>query len=1158
MIALFLSLITLYSTDQIIVQQSTSSSMHVKVAFSDYSKIEQKPVARFILAENKPTATYQITKTDSTVPVSEYIRPNDHTSPVEIGNPVIMNNVRLYPILVRPNYFNENSNVYCEEYEIEVQYAVNSKQLELSGALRNALKGLILNLPENGQYAPAGYLIITPDGLINDVLPLAYWKERKGWTVEVRTLSQTGSTANEIRNYIANAYNTWTPRPEYVLLIGDVNYIPAASSSPSLTDHPYTMISSGDFFSDLLIGRLPAASASELNTMVAKIIGYETDPYMTSTTWFKRALMVGANQPGFMTTPIPTKRWTRDRLLEYGFNTVDTVFHPMPSSSISNSIDQGVIFVNYRSGEGDPNGWPWPDFRNDDINALNNGRMLPIVTSITCFTGHFGYGTCFGEAWLRAGSAGNQRGAVGFFGSSSPSTHSRWNNCLDYGIYWAFAREDIAELGPGLYRGKMEVYTNFPGDTTVSSGSGFYFHSYNLLGDPSMSVWTDIPDSFLVTHSASMSVGASSFSVQVSNSSSQPVENAMVSLYKANEVKEISFTDAGGNADFNFTTSTQDTLFVTVTEHNYKPYRGHCLVNNSSVYVGYYDHTINDPSGNNNGQVNPGETIELGVTLKNYGNSTAATSVSARLTTDDPLVTVTDSLKSYGSISPGATAATSSFVFNVSTGAQNGHILKFDLEITSNQGNWSGSVWIDVLAPEFLYQWDQVIDGGNGVLEPGETADYIISIQNIGQLNGSNISAVLRSINPGVVVTDSIGSFGNIALGDSATNNSNRFSLSAVSSISPGYALDMVAILSGDNNFTDTVEFSMTLGVVNQSKPFGPDDYGYFAYDDTDVGYLEKPDYNWVEIDPAHGGLGDTLSLLNDETKTMAMPFSFKFYGDWYDQVSISSNGYIAMGSTWVADMYNWQIPAAGGPPLLIAPFWDDLDPNATDSSGNVCYWYDATNHRFVIEYSRVQHLHDPTNPTPAELQTFEVMLFDPQYYPTQTGDGEILFQYYDITNDDVWHNYATVGIEDHDHTTGLEYTFANHYPDAAAPLANNRAIKFTTDPPDTFFGIREFKNSAAANSWLEISPNPFRQRLEIRCMIRDPGSTIQDVALGIYDATGRLVRYFNPESSIMNQGSCFWWDGKDNTGKKVAEGVYFVRLQAANVAIARKVILVD
>lgn len=1170
MILLLLILNITNNENRVIIKVSTPSMIKFQVEFSELNQIEQRPITRFIVSEFPPQFDYKISKIDS---FSEPTH-NDKIEniPIYIGKPFNIKRCNVYPIVIYPYYLKQNFKTHYKSIEITLNYAPKAKEMNLSPSLQKVFKHLILNLAENEDALPLGYLIITPNSFYDEVQSLARWKEKKGWNVEVKTLSETGGTAGEIRNYIANAYQTWSPPPEYVLLIGDKDSLPAYPDLPvSWTDYPYTLIEGNDFLAELLIGRLPANTAAELNTMISKIIGYEKDPFLDETSWFKRALMVAANHPvGQMTTPIPTKRWVRDRLYEYGFNTVDTVYYPPTSSGvpITTSINQGVIFVNYRAGDANINGWIFPSFENDDVLGLSNGWKLPIVTSITCFTGQFGAQTCFGEAWLKAGNPVNPKGAVGFIGASAATTSSRWNNCLDYGIYWAFLKEHIYNLGPALYRGKMEVFMNFPNDTSWSSGSSYYFHTYNLLGDPSLDVWTDIPDTFKVSHNATTPIGTNYFSVQVENSSSQPVEGTMVSLYKNGEVKEVEFTDASGNVSFNFSTSSQDTLFVTVTKHNFKPYSGYCLVTSSTVYVGYYDHTIDDSGGNNNGEVNPGEPIEMAVTLKNYGTSTTATNVSAKLTSTDPLVTITDSIKTYGSIAPGATSTTSPFIYNVSNNAKNNHIIKFDLEISSSQDDWNSSVWINVKAPEFIYQWYQILDGGNGILEPGETSDVIISIKNTGGLIGNNITGILRS-EPGVSIVDSTGSFGNIAIGDSSTNNSNPFRVSASSSLSPGHPIIFTTVLSGDNNFSDTVEFRIAVGVFDQTKPLGSDGYGYFAYDDTDVDYTERPTYSWVEIDPDLGGSGTILDLLNDETKTVSMPFNFKFYGDLYNKVSISSNGYIAMDSTWIADMYNWGIPAAGGPPLLIAPFWDDLDPNATDSSGNVCYWFDSQNNRFIIEYSRIQHIHDPTNPTPAELQTFEIILFNPEYYPTETGDGEILFQYKKIDNDDQWHNYATVGIEDRDHTNGLEYTYANTYPDAAAPLTDSRAIKFTTDPPDTFpfpgidDQVSHFNSSILS---LSVYPNPFREKTDIRFQpapssgarpgISDMGDKIEYTKLKIYDVTGRLVKSFRHTPDAL-RSTQITWDGTNDREDKVPEGIYFVRLETESHSIMRKIILI-
>ena len=91
----------------------------------------------------------------------------------------------------------------------------------------------------------------------------------------------------------------------------------------------------------------------------------------------------------------------------------------------------------------------------------------------------------------------------------------------------------------------------------------------------------------------------------------------------------------------------------------------------------------------------------------------------------------------------------------------------------------------------------------------------------------------------------------------------------------------------------------------------------------------------------------------------------------------------------------------------------------------------------------------------------------------------------------------------------------------------------------------------------LNIHPNPFRDRAQIRYEIRDTGYEIQDISLRIYDATGRLVKSLNPESRIENQESAISWNGDDNAGRKLPGGVYFVTLETPDRELVEKAILV-
>ena len=1158
-----LLLLTLFASDaidaRILTIQQNPSAILAEIGFTDAG--EDNYFTRFFLSPAAPEGYIDVLDCDT---LRNGNRKEGRADIFKIGPAVKLGRYNLYPVMIKPVIDREGFQARIKRIRLRLSITPYT-EVKIAPALALAYKNLIMNYQYDPLAKPQGLLIITPNSFNSAVQPLADWKEKKGWKVTVATLSQTGNTTTAIKNYITNAYQTWNPAPEYVLLIGDKDSLPTFTISSNPTDHPYTTLDGSDFFSDLLVGRISVASVNDLNTVVAKIVGYETTPYTTDTAWFKRGLMVGANYPSGMTTPLPMKRWVRERMLTRGFDQVDTVYYPPVANGvtpITNAVNQGVTFINYRGGIATWGGWDFPSFYNTDVLGLANGWKLPVITSIVCLTGNYN-AECFGEMWLRAGNPVTPKGGVGFFGASPPTTHSRWNNCLDAGMYWGLLEEDIHFFGPMTYRGKLEVYANFPLETSPTSGSEFYFNAYNLLGDPSLELWTGVPQNLTVNHPATVPTGTNYFSVQVLNAASQPVPGALVSLYKRNEVKALEFTDATGQIAFQIGTSTPDTLFVTVTKHDFKPYCGNALVTNAAVYVGYYGHVINDPSGNNNGEINPGETIQMPVTLKNYGTTTTADNVTAKLTCSDPLVTITDSLKSYGSILPGGTAAAAPFVYYVSVNAKQNHTLRFNLAVNSDQGNWNSILDLIVKAPAFEYGWHQVLDGGNGILEPGEISDLVVSVDNSGGLAGTNINGILRSLNPAVTVSDSTGSYGTVNVGDSSVNNSDRYLVTAAAAVAPGHRIDFELLVQGDVNFLDTAYFSLIIGPVTAAAPFGPDAYGYYAYDNTDAGYPESPAYNWVEIDPGFGGSGTELTLGNDETKTIGLPFPFKYYGTTYARLSICDNGYLAMDSTWIADMYNWHIPAALGPPLLVAPFWDDFDPNSTDSSRGVYYYNDAASHRLIIEYSYVQHIHNnpPNPPAPSELQTFQAIFCDPVYYPTQTGDGEIIFQYNRIFNDDIWHDYATCGIEDAGHTTGLEYTFAGIYPAAAAPLADGRAIKFTTDQPDPFPGVGETKTATGEGILFSVYPNPFRTQTDIRLLIIDNRYQITDdsekiTSLKIYDISGRLVKSFS--SSDIGHRLSVTWRCEDQSGRAVPPGVYFATLSAGKKTAVVKLVIIE
>ncbi|KPJ71211.1 hypothetical protein AMJ52_08810 [candidate division TA06 bacterium DG_78] len=95
--------------------------------------------------------------------------------------------------------------------------------------------------------------------------------------------------------------------------------------------------------------------------------------------------------------------------------------------------------------------------------------------------------------------------------------------------------------------------------------------------------------------------------------------------------------------------------------------------------------------------------------------------------------------------------------------------------------------------------------------------------------------------------------------------------------------------------------------------------------------------------------------------------------------------------------------------------------------------------------------------------------------------------------------------------------------------------------------GIKEYEIISNITAVLEISPNPFRQKTDIRFQILD----VSDFELRIYDISGRAVKIFDqPKSPII-------WRGIDENGNKLPSGVYFVKLEVAHYTTTKKLLLI-
>ncbi len=926
-------------------------------------------------------------------------------------------------------------------------------------ALRAETVGALLRGPES----PAGrgaYLIITAPQFASALQDLVEWKTLTGFEVHVVTTDETGMSQTAIRDFIRTAYETWQNPPRYVLLVGDVEFIPTWNISGNVSDHPYACVDGGDFLPDLSVGRFSAKLLGEVAVQVAKTVGYESSPDTTSSSsWFGRALLVAGNLNS--STPVALNRWFRQELLAAGFTQADSVYYPgwyEGRAPITYFTNPGVSLINYRGWAYGITGWQAPKFISDDIGLLQNGARLPVVFSIVCHTGDYGNadGDCFGETWLKAGTVEAPKGAVGFIGTGEPWSHSRWNDQFDISLCDAICQSGLRELGAIQTAAKLSLLPQFPEeiymDETVDpeESAEYYIHVYNILGDPSLEVCTETPHPIRVHHPRSMSFATNAAEIQITAADgTTPLAGVRLALVQGGALAGYGVSDGEGWARFSVALTSLGPIDVTATGSGVYPWRSVMEVIQPASGL-----TCTGASLGGSGFLVPGVATDLRPEVRNTGSG-AIGATSATVSGPDG-VELIESATSFGPLASGAAGTALEAVrIRVDSGTENGARLRFLVAptIPPDVALPATEFWLEVAAPAFACLAQD--DGGDGIFDPGEDVSLILTLRNDGPVAAGAIAAQLQAPPTGALsLTDPAGAFEVIAPGLVGSNTADPFALHIADTTAIGTVVPLTLHLTSAEGPQCVVPFNLIVGSADYSAPTGPDSRGYYAFDSADIDYpAQVPAFDWLECSTLYGGAGTFLSRILDNKRgaLMELPFPFTYYGTPYDSVRISDNGWISFDTTYWYDVRNWRLPDVWGGACLVAPFWDNLvprlDPSDDDyvpNTDGVYAFYDESQHRMVFEWSRMKNWEGDTD----DYQTFELMLLDPAYYPTPTGDGEIIFQYKQISNDDVMRMYATVGIEDSSETVGLLYSYSNEYASGAAPLSPGLAIRITTAPP--------------------------------------------------------------------------------------------------------------
>jgi len=1105
--------------------------------------------------------------------------------PVRLGEPSVLREARIVPVTIFP--------VQCESGASEAEILVSAEIVirtgmdigvnpllshrgRVSASWIPVYKSVIVNWRSiDGLDSPEDphILIIAPGYYVDELEEFVDWKEKAGYVVTVVRRGDIGNnpTADDLRNYIIAQYDTLVPAPDYVIFVGDLTQLAVMyrytddprtifsdySLYGNYTDENYfAAIAGDDVFPDLFFGRWVVNTGDEVTKIAQRTIYHERNPFGTGSSLdslrFAKASMASDVTE---VSQAQTKRYVRQMLLEHDFAQVDSLYGSDAPQPLIAWIRGGRNFVNYR-GSGWSFGWAGINFYVDQIPSLDNFWKLPIVTGIGCGVAKFDQPPCFGEVWMLEGTLNNPEGAVGFLGPCW-NTHTRYNDVLDSTLYRAILDYEILHLMPAFVAGKLmfweifEPYFTYSGVQEVTETA---IRQYLCLSDPSLQLYTRIPQRLSVHHPSGISFGDINLVVNVPNLLPLGLDS----------VKVCAWVEPG---DFVFGWATpfhenvilpvtipfsSNGIWLTLTGDNVLTYQTEIpIAPADELMVHNRSYLADTLAGNGNGIFEPGESIAWQEEGLNIGPETAQ-GVTAILQCEDSRIAISQPESQFGDVASfDSVLGSPPFEFSISDTCQHADLLEFEVVWNSAGGGpWVSNVYISLAVPLIDLVGIEVTDLAGDIWDRGEIAKVGLWVVNTGQVPLVPAPYTLQITDPLITLIDSVADGDSVPPGDTLYLGDAAFQMEASWGTPAAHPVPLMIHVFSDQGtyvYNRDLATSTTVGVTTGSDPFSDAQRLYWAYDLADTSYTERPTYDWFEIAPLAGGPGDTIGFnRSDQTQPIPVPFTYTYYGISFDSLSISTDGWVQPGATTRTDHSNSALPdPAYGPDGLIAVFWDNLW-RVGGESGQIGYYYDAVGDRFVVEWYRIHHSQFSDS---VRTETFQLQLLNPASHPTPTGDAIWLMLYHQIMASGVV--TATVGIENPASSDGITYEYNGDYADGATTIRNGSIVKFTTEPPvmlavETRGGSVPTEFSLAQNY-----PNPFNPVTTIEFAL----PRASHVTISIYNLLGQRVAMLT--DNVLPAGiHHVRWQGEDLFGNKVGSGIYICRAETDFGFQARKMLL--
>ena len=681
-------------------------------------------------------------------------------------------------------------------------------------------------------------------------------------TVSEISSSMPGSDDQEkIRNYIIQEYTNHAI--EHVLLAGDAEIVPyrgfyceVQSSSVYSDDNiPSDLYYSSldgnwntdgdnlwgeyedgnndesDLLPEVSVARMPFSNSTELNNMLNKVTSYQENPvtgeldnpllagehlYDAPQTWgadYLELLIGFHDDNGYETTGIPEtdpyeEMYARDQ--------------SWSASDIIAEINTGHSFVHH-VGHSNTNYTMFlynSDITNVNFNQVNGTtHNYTLVYTHGCICGDFTASDCIAEEMVKI-----ENFAVGFIGNSrygwfnegqteGPSAHIH-REFID-ALY--DQKEDNIGTAHMISKYNTAPWVTAPGQHEEGA-LRWCFYDCNVLSESTLPIWTADPIDIDVNYNAVITIGAP-YNISVYDGGN-PTDKIVCTVLQDGIFLGSAETNASGNAsiDIDFELAAVGPAELIITGYNCsKESYDITITTGDAAMIVMQDLEFTD--GNNN-QPDYDEEISFNMTFNNVGQEEATNCV-AEISFDDDYITSANTTVDLGTISAeGSIISEGDISVFSDTYVPDQHSVEINLDITSDQDDWSQSFFMTINAPfieQGQLQITEISGNGNGSFEPGETAEFSFAVANTGHADSPETSVGLSTETSGITIDQENVNIGIISAGEQQYA---VFTISANESIQTGDIFELSCVISS-GEYGSSSQLNYVIGLLDEDFETG-------------------------------------------------------------------------------------------------------------------------------------------------------------------------------------------------------------------------------------------------------------------------------------------------------------------------------------------------